>query len=128
MHGKPRTFLCLLVACVLLCGLAPTSRAVATELVSTSEALALETGSEARATVDGYLAREDVAAELAALGVDPELARLRAAALSASEIASLAGRIEDNPAGGSVIGVLGVTFLVLLILEWVGVIDIFKRP
>lgn len=100
----------------------------ANELVSTSDALAAEDGHEARTTVDHYLAREDVAAELATLGVDVELARLRAAALSPAELEALAGRIGESPAGGSVIGVLGVTFLVLLILEWVGVIDIFKKP
>ena len=98
------------------------------QLVSTSEALALEQGADARATVDAYLARDEVAAELAALGVDPELARLRAAALSSTELEELAGRIESSPAGGDgVITVLGVTFLVLLILELVGVIDIFKK-
>lgn len=100
-----------------------------TGLISTSQALALEEQSQARVAVDVYLAREEVADELASLGVDPELARLRAAALSDSEIEELAGRIDEEPAGGdvSVIGVLGVTFLVLLILELVGVIDIFKK-
>jgi hypothetical protein len=98
-------------------------------LISTSQALALERSGEARATVDAYLARADVAAELASLGVDPELARLRAAALSGSELEALAGRIQDAPAGGNgVIAVLGITFLVLLILELVGVIDVFKKP
>lgn len=96
-------------------------------VISSSEALALEAGHEARTTVDAYLARQDVAVELAALGVDPEVARLRAAALSADELAVLAGRIEDAPAGGDVIAILGVVFLVLLILEWVGAIDIFKK-
>ncbi len=96
--------------------------------VSTSQALALESEGQARAIVDAYLGREQVADELAALGVDPELARLRAMALSPSELDELVGRIEDSPAGGSgVITVLGVTFLVLLILELVGVIDIFKK-
>jgi hypothetical protein len=98
------------------------------ELVSTSRALALEDGGRARTVVDEYLARTEVADELAALGVDPELARLRVAALSPSELEELAGRVADAPAGGSaVITVLGVTFLVLLILELVGVIDIFKK-
>ncbi len=97
------------------------------KVISTSDALGVEQGHEARATVIAYLAREDVAAKLAALGVDPELARLRAAALSAEELAALAGRIEEAPAGGDVIGILGVTFLVLLILELVGAIDIFKK-
>jgi hypothetical protein len=97
------------------------------EVVSTSEALALETG-DARKVVDAYLAREEVAAELAVLGVDPEVARLRAKALSGEELEGLVTRIEQAPAGGDgVVTVLGVTFLVLLILELVGVIDIFKK-
>lgn len=101
---------------------------VSAELVSTAEALALEDGNEAKAIVDAWLARDQVAQELAALGVDPEMARLRVAALSSAEIAELAQNIEDAPAGGNgVIVVLGVTFLVLLILELVGVIDIFKK-
>ncbi len=98
------------------------------DLVSSSQALALQEDGRARATVDSYLARQDVAAQLAQLGVDPELARLRAAALSAAELEELAGRIEHAPAGGSsVITVLGITFVVLLVLELLGVIDVFKR-
>lgn len=97
-------------------------------LVSTSEALSLEQEGQARAVVDAYLAREDVADELAALGVDPEVARLRAQALSPSELDALAGRIHEAPAGGdSVVVVLGIVFIVLLILELVGVINIFNR-
>ena len=101
---------------------------VSAELVSTSEALALEDEDRARAIIDAYLARDEVAAELVALGVDPELARLRVAALSSVELAELAGRVEEAPAGGDgLIAVLGITFVVLLILELVGVIDIFKK-
>jgi hypothetical protein len=97
-------------------------------LVSSSEALSLEREGQARSVVDAYLAREDVARELAGLGVDPELARLRAQALSPSELDALAGRIHEAPAGGDgVIVVLGITFIVLLILELVGVINIFNR-
>lgn len=125
MRSSKRPTIAVLVLVGLGLAMAPTARA---ELVSTSEALALERDGSARTTVDTYLAREEVASELAALGVDPELARLRAAALSPTELEELAGRIEEAPAGGvSVIGVLGVTFLVLLILELVGVIDIFKK-
>lgn len=98
------------------------------DVISTSEALALEDESRARAVVDEYLARHEVAAELTALGVDPELARLRAEALSSAEVLELAGRIEEAPAGGlGVLGVLGLTLLVLIFLELVGAIDIFKK-
>lgn len=125
MINGAKTVLCVLLTATLVLSLAPPARA---QLVSTSQALELERGSEARTAVDAYLAREDVAAQLAALGVDPEVAALRAAALTPDELQRLANRIEDSPAGAGVIGVLGVTFLVLIILEWVGVIDIFKKP
>jgi len=98
------------------------------DLVSTSEALALEDESRARAIVDAYLARDEVEAELVALGVDPALAQLRVAALSAEEIVGLAGRVEESPAGGDgVIAVLGIAFVVLIVLELIGVIDVFKK-
>ena len=99
----------------------------ASSLVSTSQALALEDGN-AREVVDAWFAREDIEQQLTALGVDPELAQLRVAAMTATEVVELADSIEDAPAGGDgVIAVLGITFLVLLILELVGVIDIFKK-
>lgn len=111
------------VVALVLAGVTP----VRAEIVSTSEALALEEGGRMRASVDAYLARAEVAAELTALGVDPELARLRAAALSESELEELAGRIREAPAGAGVVEILGITFIVLLVLELVGVIDIFKK-
>jgi hypothetical protein len=46
--------------------------------------------------------------------------------LTDEEIAALHGRIEQQVAGGDAIAVIGVVFLVLLILELVGVTDIFK--
>jgi len=116
------------LALILILGLLlAVPRPASADLVSTSQALALE-GGRARAVVDSYLARAEVAATLAELGVDPEVARLRAAALSSAEVEQLAGRIEKAPAGGSVLAVLGITFIVLLVLELVGVIDIFKKP
>jgi uncharacterized membrane protein (Fun14 family) len=39
----------------------------------------------------------------------------------------LAGQVAEAPAGASALAVIGVVFLVLLILEAVGVIDIFKK-
>jgi hypothetical protein len=125
MRPVASTVVCALALLLLL----PVSSTAETRggVISTSEALALERDGTARATVDTYLEREDVAASLSKLGVDPEVAKIRAAALSPAELAVLAERIEDAPAGGDVIAVLGVTFLVLLILELVGVIDIFKK-
>ena len=125
MNISARALLSLVIAGGLLLGVPSPGTA---GLISTSQAIALEQNGQARAIVDEYLLRDEVTAELASLGVDPELARVRAAALSGSELEALAGRIQEAPAGGDgVITVLGVTFLVLLVLELVGVIDIFKR-
>lgn len=96
------------------------------EIISTQEAMAMEQD-QALARVDAWLMREDVTQELASMGVDPELARIRAQSLSPEELAELSERIEELPAGAGVVEVIGVTFLVLLILELVGVINIFNR-
>ncbi len=73
------------------------------------------------------IASEQVSAQLVALGVDPSWASERVASLTPEELASLDGQLDQLPAGGSVLAVIGIVFVVLLILEITGVIDIFKK-
>ncbi|MGY6629467.1 MAG: PA2779 family protein [Wenzhouxiangella sp.] len=94
-------------------------------LLTTQEALQLDM--TAAQQVDQWLLRDDVAEQLAELGVDPLLASQRAAAMTPAELAELAERIDELPAGAGVIEVLGVTFLVLIVLDLIGVINIFGR-
>jgi len=54
-------------------------------------------------------------------------AQARVAALSDAELAQLEGRLQQLPAGGGALGVIGAVFLVLIILEITGVIDVFKK-
>jgi hypothetical protein len=77
--------------------------------------------------IDSVLARDEVRSELERLGVDPAAAHERVAALTDQELQTLSTDLDRLPAGGALLGVLGVVFLVLLILELVGVIDIFKK-
>jgi len=49
------------------------------------------------------------------------------AALTDSELRTLAGQMAEMPAGADALAVIGIVFLVLLILEAVGVIDVFKK-
>jgi hypothetical protein len=81
---------------------------------------------ETVARVQAALDREAVQAQLMAHGVDPSAAMERVAALTDAELRYLDGRLAELPAGAGVIEVIGIVFLVLLILELVGVIDIFK--
>jgi hypothetical protein len=96
-------------------------------VVGTAEAIAAAQGQDARARVQATLARQDVRAEMLALGVDPAEVDGRIAALTGAELETLAERIGDAPAGGDALVVIGIVFLVLMILEFTGVIDIFKK-
>jgi hypothetical protein len=78
-------------------------------------------------TINSALAREQVRAQFATLGVDPAQIETRVAAMTDAELRSLAGQMQDLPAGSDALAVIGIVFLVLLILELVGVIDIFKK-
>jgi hypothetical protein len=98
----------------------------AASVVGTAEAVSAGQG-DARAVVDAALARADVQAKLAELGVSPAAVEGRLAALSQDEMRSLADQIESAPAGGDFLAVIGIVFVVLIILELVGVIDIFKK-
>jgi hypothetical protein len=79
------------------------------------------------ASIRSQLGREDVRAEFAKLGVSDAAIEQRIAALSDAELATLSTQMQQAPAGGNILVLIGATFVVLMILEWVGVIDIFKK-
>ena len=88
------------------------------QLVSTGDALALESGS-LQLRVEAYLLQDSVAAELTALGVSHEMAMARVADMSAEELELIAGRIDEMPAGAAgVVYVLGVVFIVLMVMHF----------
>jgi len=77
--------------------------------------------------VSTFLARDDVKQQMIHLGVDPVDAQNRVATMSHEELAQIQQHIDNLPAGAGVFAVLGVVFLVLLILELVGVTNVFSR-
>ena len=103
------------------------STGVAAAVVDTQRAVSMDAREQRVAAAQATLAREDVRAAMIELGVDPAEARLRVAALSDAELAQLEGRLQQLPAGGGPLGVIGAVFLVLIILEITGVIDVFKK-
>lgn len=80
------------------------------------------------ASIHTQLAQQDVRAQLARYGVEPGDIDARLAAMSDRELAALSERMQETPAGGDgLLAVIGLTFVVLIILELVGVINIFNR-
>lgn len=118
-------------ACVALVALSILSPALApvaqAAIVGTADAVAVEQRVEILDAVRAGLAREDVRDRMLALGVEPGQVDGRLDALTDAELATLAGRLDELPAGGDALAVIGIVFLVLLLLEFTGTIDIFKK-
>ena len=121
---KNRYFVYVLCFALLNLGSPPVAEA---GLVTTLQAAAATTRTQDLATVNAALAREEVRAQFEALGVEPAQIESRIAALTDAELRTLAGQMGDMPAGADALAVIGIVFLVLLILEAVGVIDVFKK-
>jgi len=95
-------------------------------VVTTAETIAAGDRAAQVDEITTLLSRADVAEQLVAYGVEPAQVSSRLAALSDTEIALLHENIESQIAGGDALGIIGAVFLILVILELVGVIDIFK--
>lgn len=119
-----RSCVALISLCLVSLGLqAP----AAAGIVGTADAVAAVQQRDHRGAVQNVLARADVREQMVTLGVDPAEVDARIAALTDAELANLATRIENAPAGGDALAVIGIVFVVLMILEFTGVIDIFKK-
>jgi len=77
--------------------------------------------------LQSFLSREDVKDRLIELGVDPKDATARVAMLTDAEATELQAHIQDLPAGSSVFALLGVVLVVLIVLELIGVTNVFTK-
>jgi hypothetical protein len=113
-----------LIVCTLAAGMPLPASAT---IVATDEVGA----SIERDRVKSFLDRAEVRERMQALGVSPQAARDRVDALSGEEVAALADRLDQLPAGGSdVLTVALIVFLVLLLTDILGYTKIFPftRP
>ncbi|MCE7901654.1 MAG: hypothetical protein DYH20_03105 [Gammaproteobacteria bacterium PRO9] len=111
--------------CFLGLGLQTTATA---GVIGTTDYLAAQDRAGNLADINAALNREDVKAQLIALGVDPAAAAGRAAALSDNELAEVAHQVNTLPAGGDgLLAVIGVVFIVLIVLDLVGVTHVFRN-
>jgi hypothetical protein len=95
--------------------------------IGTDTLVQLDQRGELVSRIQSQLARDDVRAEFLARGVAPAEVDARIAALGTEELQMLSAQLDELPAGGSLLAVVGVVFVVLLILEMVGVTNVFTR-
>jgi hypothetical protein len=97
-------------------------------IIGTQSMIEMEQADTDRARVESFIEQENVRNQMISLGVDPAEVKERLAALTDAELSILNQNIKSLPAGGdSVLVVIGIVFLVLLILELTGVINIFNK-
>ncbi|MBA4260940.1 MAG: hypothetical protein C0443_02655 [Comamonadaceae bacterium] len=111
-----------LIPCVTLLGAPLTAQAT---LVTTEQAMVTPAGDASRERVAAFLSREDVRAELQTQGVSADDAIARVQAMSDAEVAQLAQRVDQAPAGAGVVGVLFSVFLILLVTDILGLTKVF---
>jgi hypothetical protein len=128
---KSRKF-CRVVVAAVTAGLFVTSMPMprAQAALVTSEDLATHRSADAdRARLNDLLAREDVQRELKSYGISPDEAQARVSSLTDEEVAQVAGRLDQLPAGQSALGVIigaaVIIFIVLLITDIAGLTKVF---
>ena len=93
-------------------------------VVSTGEMLQQQAGVD-RTLLMSALEREEVRQRLIELGVDPEQAKLRIAALDDEQVGEIQAKLDVLPTAAGVLEVVVAVLVVLVILDLVGVTNIF---
>ncbi|WP_455220292.1 PA2779 family protein [Kaarinaea lacus] len=101
------------------------SHSVFAGIVTTTEIVDSQTVQVEKQRIYDLLARDDVRSQLIAMGVNPEDAVKRVDNMTDQEAQIFAQNMQELPAGGDVLGVLLIVFLVLLFTDIMGWTDIF---
>ena len=70
-------------------------------MVGTDQVVAAVQASGARDKLRDFVGRSEVSTQLQGLGISPATAQARVSAMTDAEVASIAGRIDSLPAGGT---------------------------
>jgi len=99
-------------------------------MVETNQIASHMQAGQDRAKINAYIDREEVRVQLQNQGVSASEAKARVYALTDDEAHKLAGKLDQLPAGGDVLGVLLTVFIVLLITDILGFTKVFPftRP
>lgn len=99
-------------------------------LVTTNQVINQTNNDEAREKVLMFMQRADVQQQMVAMGVDSDLARSRVASMTDQEIAQIADRIDQLPAGSgvfeSILIVAGIVAIVFFITDLIGWTNIYR--
>ena len=101
------------------------TQSVQAAMIGTEQAVAVHDAQKNREKVAAALNRPDVAAELERMGVAKNEAQARVDAMSDTEVADLAGRVDSMPAGGDIVGAIVFVFVLLLVTDILGLTKVY---
>ena len=122
MSTFKRLIASVLVASPAMMGLPLTANA---SLVSTEEVTTAAAVDAQREKVQAFLGRDDVRAALEQQGVDAAAAAERVQAMTDAEVAQLADRVDQAPAGAGIAGLALTVLVVLIVTDLLGLTNIF---
>ena len=94
-------------------------------MISTSQMQSQQQASMDRQQILTLLDRAEVQQQLIGMGVDIDAAKDRVSQLTANELSQLNAQMGELPAGGNILGLLVLIFLVFVITDVIGATDIF---
>lgn len=114
----------LLIASVLSLGL-PFQSAQA-GMVGTDKVVSSAHSQSERERIRTFLDRADVRNQLQAQGIAADTAKARVDALTDDEVLKIAGKLDQMPAGGDILGLLFTVFVILLVTDILGLTKVFS--
>jgi len=111
----------ILIAALTLIGLAAFTAPARAGTIGAEQVAAQSQAQAERERIKALVARPEIAKELQTLGVPPENAQARVDAMTDTEVAALAGKLDSLPAAGAlsdfqwIMIIIGVVIIALLI-------------
>ena len=96
-------------------------------MIGTHDAIQSDQRAELIADVKAQMSRDAVRSQFIELGVSPDAVESRLDQLTDEELVSISDRLDEMPAGSGIAGALGIVLVVLLVLELLGITNVFTR-
>ncbi len=94
-------------------------------LINNAQLFAANSGNTDRTALFEALNRDTARQQLSAMGISHDQAVQRLAQMTDQEVAQLNQQLADLPAGGDLLGILVLIFIVFIITDAIGATDIF---
>jgi len=95
-------------------------------MISSEQVADIQTAQNNRERVREFFDRADVQTQLQARGISADAAKTRVDMMTDNEVASINGHLNELPAGGDIVGVIFLVFIILLITDILGLTNVFS--